>query len=62
MRIKQMIINSNLHVSKKKTKILQTCLQVNYRNSLGGFSSMSYGTLRLRGLNLYLAMQKAWQS
>ena len=36
-----MIIQSNL--SKMKNKILTTCLQGNYRDSLGEFSNTSYG-------------------
>ena len=40
MRIKQMIIHSNL--SDMKNKTLQTCLQGNYRDSLGEFSNTSY--------------------
>ena len=46
MKIKQMIIHSNL--SKMKNKILPTCLQGNYRDSLGEFNNtrMSYGMFR----------------
>ena len=36
-----MIIHSKL--SKMENKILSTCLQENYRNSLGEFSNTSYG-------------------
>ena len=43
MRIKQMIIHSNLH--KMKNKILPTILQGNYSDSLGDFSNTSYGVL-----------------
>ena len=38
-----MIIQSNL--SKMKNKILPTCLQENYRDSLGDFSNTSYGVV-----------------
>ena len=38
VRIKQLIIHSNL--SKMKNKILPTCLQGNYRDSLGEFSNI----------------------
>ena len=41
MRIKQMIIHSNL--SEMKNKILQTCLQGYNRNSLGEVNNNSYG-------------------
>ena len=41
MRIKQMIIHRKL--SKMKNKILLTCLQGNYGQSLGEFSNISYG-------------------
>ena len=41
MRIEQIIIHSNL--SKMKNKIHPTCLQGNYRDSLGDFSNISYG-------------------
>ena len=41
MRVKQMIIYSNL--SKMKYRIPPTCLQGNYRDSLGEFSNLSYG-------------------
>ena len=44
IRIKQMIIHSNL--SEIKSKILPTCLQGKYRHSLGEFSKTSYGVLR----------------
>ena len=40
MRIKQLIIHSNL--SKMKNKILSTCLQGNYKDSKGEFSNASY--------------------
>ena len=43
MTIKQMIIHSKLYVSKMKDKILPTCLEGNYRHSLGEFSNTSYG-------------------
>ena len=33
-----------------KNNILPTCLQGNYRDSLGEFSNMLYGMLGLRGL------------
>ena len=45
MRIKQMIFHSNL--SKIKDKILPTCLQGNYRDSLGEFSNTSYGVFEV---------------
>ena len=41
MRIKQMIIQCNL--SKMKHKILPTCSQGNFRDSIGGFSNTSNG-------------------
>ena len=47
MRIRQMIIQNNL--SKMKNKIFLTCLQGNYRDSLGEFGNMSV-CLVLRGL------------
>ena len=40
MRIKQLITHSNL--SQMKNKILPTCLQGNYGDSLGEFSNASY--------------------
>ena len=43
MRIKKLIIHRKL--SKMKNKILPTCLQGNYRNSLGEFSNTSYGVV-----------------
>ena len=43
-----MIIHSNL--SKMKNKILWTCLQGNYRGSLGEFSIGHIVCLELRGL------------
>ena len=52
-----MIIHSNL--SKMKNKFLPTCLQGNYRDSLGEFSNTSYGTLeaeRVKGLLLFLVV------
>ena len=45
-----MILNSNL--SKMKNKILPTCLQGSYRDSLGEFSNASYslfGAERVKG-------------
>ena len=50
MKIKQMIIHSDL--SKMKNKILQTPLQGNYRNSLGEFSSTSCGAFGAEKVNL----------
>ena len=44
MRIKQMIIHSNL--SKMKNKILPTCIHGNYGDSLGEFDNMSDGVFR----------------
>ena len=41
LRIKQLIIYSNL--SKMKNNLVPTCLQRNYRDSLGEFSNTSYG-------------------
>ena len=41
MRTMQMIIQSNL--SEMENKILPTCLQRKYRDSLGEFSNTSYG-------------------
>ena len=47
-----MIINSTL--SKMKNKILPTCLQGNYRDSLGEFSNTSYGVFGAeRGLTYW---------
>ena len=45
-----MTVNTNL--SKMKNKILPTCLQGNYRDSLGEFSNTSYGVFEaeMRGL------------
>ena len=51
MRIKQIIIHSNL--SKMKIKILPACLQGNYRDSLGEFSNMSDGVLASGFFSLY---------
>ena len=54
MRIKQMLVHSNL--SKMKNKFLPTCLEENYRDSLGEFRNTSYGTLeaeRVKGLLLF---------
>ena len=43
---KQMIVHSNL--SKMKNKILPTCLQGNYRDSLGEFNNTSaYGVFEV---------------
>ena len=44
-----MIIHSNL--SKTKNKILPTCLQGNYRDSLGEFSNTSYGVFGAERVN-----------
>ena len=41
MRIKQLIIHSN--VSKMTSKISPACLRGNYRDSLGEFSNTPYG-------------------
>ena len=43
MRIKQMVIHSNL--SKMKNKIFATCLKGNNRDSSGKSSNTSYGVL-----------------
>ena len=43
MRLKQVIIHRKL--PKMKDKILPTCLQGNYRDSLGEFSNTSYGII-----------------
>ena len=43
MRIKLLIIHSNLF--KLKNKIFPTCLQGNYRERLGEFSITSYGVI-----------------
>ena len=48
IRIKQIIIHSNL--AKMKNKIVPTCLQRNYRYSLGEFSNTSYGVFGATGL------------
>ena len=48
MRIKQVILNSNL--SQMKNKILPICLQGNYGDSLGEFSNVSKVCLGLKGL------------
>ena len=48
MRIKQMIIHSNLY--KMKNKIPPTCLQRNYRDRLGEFSNMPCGAFGQRSL------------
>ena len=50
MRIKQMIVHSN--VSKMKNKILPACLQGKCRDSLGEFSNTSYGVLGLTKLKV----------
>ena len=52
MSIKQMIIHSNL--SKMKNEILPTCLQGNYRNSLGEFRKTSHGVLGAERVNQVL--------
>ena len=49
MRIKQITMHSNL--SKIKNKILQTCLQGNYRDSLGEFSNTSNGVFGAEMVN-----------
>ena len=49
MRIKQMIIHRCF--SKMKNKILLTCLQGNYRDSLGEFSNKSYGVFGAERVN-----------
>ena len=49
MRIKQMIIHRKL--SKMKNKILPTCLQGNYGDSLGEFSNTLYGVVRADRVN-----------
>ena len=51
MRIKQVIMNNNL--SKMKNQILPTCLQVNYRNSLGEFSNTSCGMIGAESVNCH---------
>ena len=44
MRVKKMVIHINvINYSKTKNKTLPTCLQGNYRDSLGEFSNTSYG-------------------
>ena len=48
-RVKQMIMYSIL--SKMKNKILPTCLQRNYRNSLREFSKTLYGVLGAEKVN-----------
>ena len=52
-----MIIHNNL--SKMKNKILPTCLQGNYRDSLGEFSNVSYGVVgaeKVKGSNLIVCL------
>ena len=49
IRMKQMIIHSNL--PKMKDKILPVCLKGNYRDNLGEFSNTSYGVF---GAKAYL--------
>ena len=48
LKIKQMIIHSNL--SEMKNKILPTCLQGNYRDGLGEFSNMSFSAFGAEGV------------
>ena len=50
MRTKQMIIHSNL--SEMKNKILPTCSQGNYRDSLGEFSNTSHGVFEAERINI----------
>ena len=38
------------NLSKMKNKIFPTCLQGNYRESLGEFGNISYSVLGLQGL------------
>ena len=45
-----MIIHSNF--SKMKIKILPTCFQGNYRESLGEFSNMLYGVFEAERVKL----------
>ena len=56
MRIKQSIIQSNLSELKRKT--LPTCLQVNYRNSLGEFSNASCGVFGAERVNPHCCTKK----
>ena len=63
MRIKQMIINSNL--SKMRNKILPTCLQGNYRDSLREFSNTSYGVFeseRVKGAQQKVVIRDYFRS
>ena len=46
-----MIIHSNL--SKMKNKIVPTCLQGNYKDSLGEFSNRSHGVFGAKRVNLF---------
>ena len=55
-----MIIHSNLHVSLEvKNKILPTCLQGNYRGSLGEFKNTSYvfGAERVKNMVSYKSLK-----
>ena len=54
VRIKQMIILSNL---KMKNKFLPTCLRENYRGSLGEFSNTSYACVFGTNLRLRLRIE-----
>ena len=49
MRIKQMILQSNLF--QTKNEILPTCFQGNCRDSLGEFSKISYGIFGAERVN-----------
>ena len=63
MRIKQMIINSNL--SKMRNKILPTCLKGNYRDSLREFSNTSYGVFgseRVKGAQQKVVIRDYFRS
>ena len=54
-RIKQLIIHSNL--SKIKDKILPTCFQGNYRDSLGEFSNTSSGMFGSKSVKLIIKIK-----
>ena len=66
MRMKGMIIHSS--ISKMENKILPTCLEGNYRDSLGEFSKTSYsvfGAERVKYLDMQLSaveMYSGWGS
>ena len=52
-----MVIHTYCNLSKMKNKILLTCLQGNYRDSLGEFSNMSYGVFMAERYSISKVLQ-----